>query len=169
MTDTRWLDEREATAWRLLHQLGGPLNAVLNRQLVRDSGLSMADYEVLVVLSEAPDLRLRARELGRATGWEKSRLSHHITRMERRGLVSREGCATDGRGAWVLMTALGRDTIRTAAPGHVDAVRHYVIDALTPEQLEQLAAIGAAVQARLEPVCAEIEADSCEDVESRPA
>jgi DNA-binding MarR family transcriptional regulator len=162
MTETRWLDEREAAAWRRMRQLGAPLNAALNRQLTRDSGLSMADYEVLVVLSEAPDLRLRARELGRATGWEKSRLSHHITRMERRGLVSREGCATDGRGAWVVMTAVGKDAIQTAAPGHVEAVRRFVIDALTPEQLEQLAAIGAAVQARLEPVCAEIEAESCE-------
>ena len=99
MTDTRWLDEREATAWRRLRQLGGPLNAVLNRQLAEDSGLSMADYEVLVVLSEAPDLRLRARELGRAIGWEKGRLSHHIGRMERRGLVSRETARGDGRGA----------------------------------------------------------------------
>jgi len=163
MTDTRWLDEREATAWRRLRQLGGPLNAVLNRQLTKDSGLSMADYEVLVVLSEAPDLRLRARELGRAIGWEKSRLSHHIGRMERRGLVSREGCATDGRGAWVLMTAVGKDAIQTAAPGHVNAVRHYVIDALTPEQLDQLASIAAAVQGRLEPACEELEAETCEE------
>jgi len=161
VTETHWLDEREAAAWRQLRQLGGPLNAVLNRQLTRDSGLSMADYEVLVVLSEAPEFRLRARDLGRATGWEKSRLSHHITRMEARGLVSRENCATDGRGAWIGLTAVGRDAIGQAAPGHVDAVRRYVIDALTPEQLDQLVAIGAAVQARLDAACGEIEADGC--------
>jgi DNA-binding MarR family transcriptional regulator len=83
--------------------------------------------------------------------------------MERRGLVSREGCATDGRGAWVLMTAVGKDAIHTAAPGHVNAVRHYVIDALTPEQLDQLASIAAAVQGRLEPACEELEAETCEE------
>lgn len=160
MTETRWLDEREHRAWRNLRQLGGPLSAVLNRQLLRDSGLSMADYEVLVVLSEAPDRRLRARELGRLTGWEKSRLSHHITRMESRGLVSREECATDGRGAFVVMTALGRDTMATAAPGHVEAVRSYLIDLLTPEQLDTLAVIGEAVEARLTASCSELEAEN---------
>ncbi len=160
MTETRWLDEREHRAWRNLRQLGGPLSAVLNRQLLRDSGLSMADYEVLVVLSEAPDLRLRARDLGRLTGWEKSRLSHHITRMESRGLVSRQECATDGRGAFVVMTAPGREAIAAAAPGHVEAVRSYLIDLLTPDQLETLADIGAAVEARLSAACTELDAES---------
>ena len=78
---------------------------------------------------------LRAGELGRATGWEKSRLSHHIKRMEARRLVERQDCVTDGRGLLVAITDHGRKAIEDAAPGHVQAVREYVIDVLTPEQL----------------------------------
>lgn len=157
----RWLTEDEAKAWRALRGLGAPLNSVLNRQLTRESGLSMADYEVLVVLSEASGSRLRARELGRLTGWEKSRLSHHITRMEARGLVTREGDSSDGRGAVVVLTPFGRETIVGAAPGHVVAVRHYVIDHLTHDQLRTLGEIGDIVQARLVEACVEIEEENC--------
>jgi len=132
-----------------MHQLGGPLAAALNRQLLRDSALSTADYEVLVVLSETPSGVLRAGELGRATGWEKSRLSHHLKRMVARGLVERRGCVTDGRGLMVAITSHGLSTIEKAAPGHVGAVREYVIDLLTPAQLEVLAEVGEAVGARL--------------------
>lgn len=126
-----------------------PLAAALNRQLLRDSALSSADYEVLVVLSETTGGALRAGELGRATGWEKSRLSHHIKRMEARRLVERRDCATDGRGLLVAITDHGRKAIDDAAPGHVQAVREYVIDLLTPEQLAVLAEVGEAVGSRL--------------------
>jgi len=148
-SEPRWLTPAESRAWRALHQLGGPLAAALNRQLVRDSALSTADYEVLVVLSETPTGVLRAGELGRATGWEKSRLSHHLKRMVARGLVERRGCITDGRGLMVAITPHGMSTIEMAAPGHVEAVREYVIDLLTPAQLEVLAQVGEAVGARL--------------------
>lgn len=116
---------------------------------MNDSALSTADYEVLVVLSETPEGVLRAGELGRSTGWEKSRLSHHIKRMESRGLVERQDCVTDGRGLLVAITPHGRRVIEAAAPGHVDAVRQYVIDGLTAEQLRVLAEIGDLVGARL--------------------
>ncbi len=149
MTAVKWLTPDEARAWRALQQLHTPLAAVLNRQLLRDSALSSADYEVLVVLSETPDGVLRAGELGRATGWEKSRLSHHLKRMEARGLVERQDCVTDGRGLMVAITEMGRAAITDAAPGHVAAVREYVIDMLTPEQLRVLAEIGEAVGGRL--------------------
>ena len=145
----QWLDDREYAAWRAVQFLRGPLAAALNRQLVQDSGLSSADYEVLVVLSGLPDGTLRVGELGRLTGWEKSRLSHHLKRMQTRGLVSRRECATDGRGAFVEITPAGRTTIGEAAPGHVTTVRRLFIDLLTPEELAALAAIGAKVQARL--------------------
>jgi DNA-binding MarR family transcriptional regulator len=158
MTETRWLNEGEARAWRALQNLRSPLEAALNRQLARDSGLSTADYSVLVALSEAPDERLRARDLGSGIGWEKSRLSHQIRRMESRGLVDREGCPTDGRGAFIRLTNEGRGTLERAAPGHVAAVRRLVVDALTPEQLDQLAEIGRAVFRRLH-------AESCGDAE----
>ena len=149
MTDTRWLTPSEARAWRALRHFRTPLAAALNRQLLRDSALSSADYEVLVVLSETASGALRAGELGRATGWEKSRLSHHIRRMAARDLVERQDCVTDGRGLLVAITEHGRRAIEEAAPGHVQAVRDYVIDVLTPEQLEVLSVVGEAVGARL--------------------
>lgn len=149
MTQKRWLSPEEARAWRALQAFGTPLAAALNRQLMRDSTLSVADYQVLVVLSESVDGVLRAGELGRATGWEKSRLSHHIKRMESRRLVERQDCITDGRGLLVAITEHGRKSIEDAAPGHVQAVLSYVIDGLTPDQLRVLAEVGEAVSGRL--------------------
>lgn len=163
VTAPKWLDEREHRAWRNLQYLRGPLGAVLNRQLTQDSGMSTADYEVLAVLSDQDCGRLRVGELGLATGWEKSRLSHHITRMVARGLVARELCADDGRAAYVVLTDHGRAAIAEAAPAHLEAVRAYVIDALSPEQLDTLADIGAAVAARLAAACAQHSADDCAD------
>lgn len=158
MTATNWLDPAESRAWRALQNLNTPLAAALNRKLSRDSNLSTADYAVLVQLSEAPDQRLRARDMVLAIGWEKSRLSHHIRRMESRNLVGREECPTDGRGAFITLTPTGRAAIEQAAPGHVDAVRSYFIDLLTPAQLESFAEIAETVGARLK-------ADGCAEVE----
>jgi DNA-binding MarR family transcriptional regulator len=156
----RWLSDSEQRAWRAIQQFGAPLAAALNRQLVADSALSSADYQVLVVLTEGGPEGLRAGELGRATGWEKSRLSHHLKRMQARGLVRREECRTDGRGLLVLITPAGRQAIADAAPGHVATVRDLVIDALTPEQLQVLAEAGEAVGARLTAVnCRAAEAE----------
>jgi DNA-binding MarR family transcriptional regulator len=149
VSEPRWLNPQEARAWRGFQSMRSQLGGRLRRQLVRDAGLSDADYEVLVNLSEAPDLRLRLYELGRRLQWEKSRVSHHLTRMERRGLVARQSCATDGRGAFVVLTDSGLAAIRAAAPQHVDAVRQYFIDVLTPAQLEALSEITEAVAARL--------------------
>ena len=149
MAETRWLDEREQAAWRGLLRMNAELTGHLNRSLQRDSGLSDADYGVLVQLSEAPDRRLRIFELGAYLNWEKSRLSHHLRRMEGRGLVTREGCETDRRGAFVVLTERGRVAIEDAAPKHVAVVRQAFIDALTPAQLEQLRQISEEVLANL--------------------
>jgi DNA-binding MarR family transcriptional regulator len=160
----RWLSESEQRAWRALQQFGAPLAAALNRQLLADSTLSSADYQVLVVLTETDGGVLRAGELGRETGWEKSRLSHHLKRMEARGLVRRDECLTDGRGLLVRITDAGRRAIADAAPAHVATVRDLVIDALTPEQLRVLAEAGEAVGARLTAVnCGAAEADLAAD------
>ena len=148
-TRAKWLNEQEQRAWRAFLQLAVELNARLNRNLVREAGLSEADYAVLVHLSEAPDNRLRAFQLGRALAWEKSRLSHHLTRMERRGLVSRQECPTDARGAFVVLTDAGRAAIEAAAPRHVADVRRYFIDVLTPAQLDELTKIADTVVERL--------------------
>ena len=142
---TEWLDERENRAWRALQAVLQPLETALNRQLSKDSGLSTADYTVLVALSEAEQHRLRIRDLVRITCWEKSRVSHQIRRMESRGLLVRTDCPTDARGSFIRLTAEGLVTIQSAAPAHVAEVRRLVIDALSPAQLDQLAEIAEAI------------------------
>jgi DNA-binding MarR family transcriptional regulator len=144
-----WLNEEEQRAWRQLLQMTGQLDAQLNRQLQDSSGLSMADYDVLVQLSEAADARLRVFELSDALQWEQSRLSHHLARMQKRGLITREHCSDDRRGAFVVLSAAGRRAIEDAAPAHVEAVRHLVFDGLTEKQVTSLAAITSAVLRRL--------------------
>lgn len=125
------------------------LTARLSRELA-GSDLSYPDYTVLVVLTDQPDGRLRAYELGAELGWEKSRVSHHVSRMAARGLVTRERCPSDQRGSFVAVTDRGRAAIAAAAPGHVAAVRRYFVDLLSPEQLDTLAAITARVLAALD-------------------
>jgi DNA-binding MarR family transcriptional regulator len=152
MPRTRWLTQREARAWRQFLLVQGRLRSRLGSRLQRETGLSEADYEVLVNLSEAPDGRLRPSEIGGATQWEKSRISHHVRRMEARGLVKRMACPTDRRGAFVAITTAGRRAIERAAPRHVEHVRELFIDALTPAQLDALTEISGAVLARLDQV-----------------
>ncbi|HZT65214.1 MAG TPA: MarR family transcriptional regulator [Acidimicrobiales bacterium] len=141
----RWLTVEEREAWKGLQQMHAALSAVLNRQLSGQSGLSLQDYGVLVVLTEQPDGRLRPFELGRELGWEKSRLSHHLSRMAERGLVARESCPADQRGWFVAVTDEGRAAIEAAAPGHVGAVRRSFVDRLTPDQLQAQATIARVV------------------------
>ena len=156
MSNAIWLDDREQRAWRSFTGAMERLKAALGRELQRDSGLSGPDYSVLVQLSEAPDQRLRAYELGAATGWEKSRLSHHLTRMEQRGLVAREQCA-GSRYFDVVLTEQGRAAIDEAAPRHVGHVRDWFVAALTPAQLDALTEACDAISSRLG------EASSCSD------
>ena len=137
MTST-WLSAPEQRAWRAFLGLHRELNARLNRQLQAESGLSLSDYEVLVVLSESDEGRMRPFELCDFLQWEQSRLSHHIRRMESRGLVSREGCTGDGRGAFVVLSATGRKAIEAAAPSHAAAVRQLLFDAMSEEQVAVL-------------------------------
>ncbi len=150
MTDVEWLDEREAEAWQAVRDLGQPLWTALGRDLQRDSGLSMADYQVLVVLSAQPGGALAYRDLAAATDWEKSRLSHHITRMQQRDLVQRRESDADGRSATIVLLPAGRRAIERAAPGHVASVRRVLIDRLTDEQVDVLAAIGRQVRRGLQ-------------------
>jgi len=150
MSDTRWLDEGEQRAWRAYVRMQSELSAQLGRQLQTDSGLSLADYEVLVQLSESPGGRLRPYELQRCLQWEQSRLSHHLTRMQKRGLVERRECGGDGRGAFIVVTDVGRRAIEAAAPGHVAAVRRYLFDGLTAEQVGMLERLAERVVERIE-------------------
>jgi DNA-binding MarR family transcriptional regulator len=149
MSEPRWLDEREQRAWRSLMTMQAGIAEYTERQLRAHTGLSMADYQVLAHLSEAPDGRLRSLVLARWLRWDKGRLSQHLTRMQNRGLIRRERCATDRRGAVVVITAKGRALIEQAAPRHLADVRDVLIDHATPAQLDLLTELADQVSARL--------------------
>ena len=146
---SRWLTEEEQRAWRGLLLMTSQLNARMNRQLLQDYGISLADYEVLVALSEAPEGQLRVFEVADALAWEQSRVSHQLARMQRRGLVARQDCASDARGAFAVLTAAGRAAIERAAPAHVEQVRQLVFDELSHEQVSALTEITTRVLDRL--------------------
>jgi DNA-binding MarR family transcriptional regulator len=148
-TESRWLDDAEARAWRGYMRMRTLLHAQIVRDLAREAGLSGPDYDVLSNVSEADGRRARLSDLAARMAWSKSRLSHHITRMEQRGLVTREDCASDGRGAFVVLTDAGLRAIQAAAPGHVASVRRHFIDLLSREQLDALADISQTVVRRL--------------------
>jgi DNA-binding MarR family transcriptional regulator len=160
MGEPKWLDEREAHLWRSWLRLRQELPAVLENQLSADAGLSGADYAVLVPLSESPDGMLRARELGREILWDRSRLSHHVRRMEQRGLVVREDCTEDARGSMVRLTPAGWKAIKGAAPGHVDATRRHFFDHLTDNEVDTLTTIFDRVLADLGCDTAEADAET---------
>lgn len=143
----RWLDEREQRAWRALQLMQMQLTARLARDVAATSDLSYPDYVVLVALTDRPDGRMRLFELGSTLGWEKSRVSHQVARMAERGLVVKEKCGEDRRGAFVVATNRGRKAVEAAAPRHVETVRRLFIDRLTPEELD---AVGAAAEKVLE-------------------
>jgi DNA-binding MarR family transcriptional regulator len=140
-SDVRWLTAQEERVWRRWLTLNARLSATLQRELHDDSGLSMPDFEVLVHITESPEGRMRVTDLARLLQWERSRVSHHVTRMERRRLVQRVECAEDGRGAFIVITPQGRAAIEQAAPGHVETVRRLVFDVLSPEEVDALATI----------------------------
>ncbi|NYI68241.1 MarR family winged helix-turn-helix transcriptional regulator [Spelaeicoccus albus] len=131
------LTERERAAWQISIRMLEALRSRLEQQLQADSGLSLADYSVLSVLSEAPGGRLRLYELCREVRWEKSRLHHQLTRMAKRDLVDRE--RRGSRGIEAAITAHGFAVIREAAPGHAGAVRQLFVNPVSPADLEQFA------------------------------
>lgn len=150
VTEPRWLSADEQRAWRSYVAMSKQLNAALMRQMQAESELSMADFEVLVQLTDTAEGRVRYADLARALAWEKSRLSHHIARMQRRGLVDRQACASDARGAFVAITDAGRGAIERAAPRHVETVRELVFDQLTAAEISHLGAISGRVLQGLE-------------------
>jgi DNA-binding MarR family transcriptional regulator len=152
MTEPRWLGEQEMRAWRGLIATNRLLFEQINRELQRRSGLSAADYEVLVQLSETPDRQLRMSELAAQSLSSKSRLSHQVSRLERLGWVRREECPTDRRGAFAVLTDSGFAVLEEAAKGHVEDVRHHLFDHLTPEQVAALADITGTLNAYLEKI-----------------
>jgi DNA-binding MarR family transcriptional regulator len=136
------------------------VDSTVARDLNRDSGLSMPDYLVLSSLSEALGHRCRLTELAGRMQWSASRVSHHVTRMQQRGLVTREDCSDDLRGAFVLLTEQGWAAIRAAAPAHASSVREHLIDLLSAEDVAALTSIGEKVAAHF--------GESCLDCASYP-
>jgi DNA-binding MarR family transcriptional regulator len=137
-SDTPWLSAQEEHVWRGWLKLNAELSALLQREMQDDAGLSMPDFAVLVHLTDNPDGRIRVTDLAQLLLWERSRVSHHVTRMERRGLIERAECVEDGRGAFVAVTPAGRAAIEQAAPGHVRAVRRLMFDPLSSEEIDCL-------------------------------
>jgi DNA-binding MarR family transcriptional regulator len=141
------LNDRQQRAWRSFYRMQEVLRARLEQQLQATSGLSNADYTVLVVLHDTPGHRLRQFELGEVVQWEKSRLHHQLTRMCRRGLVERgpDPRAPRSRAMYVTLTPAGRHALLAAAPAHSREVRRLVIDRLSDEELDLLGALSTRI------------------------
>lgn len=146
---TEWLDDAELSSWRAYIEGSQRLVTQLERDLQRECGLSHAEYEVLVRLSEVADHRMRMTQLATQVVSSKSRLTHLVNRMEKAGLVRREVCPTDRRGAFAVLTEQGWEVLRKAAPVHVEGVRQHFVDLLTPEELSTLGSVFATVGRRL--------------------
>ncbi len=144
MTDT------QRAAWASYQRMRVLLAARLNRELAHRTGLSEADFEILVALTESADDSVRALALRCGLAWEKSRLSHQLRRMEERGLVTRAECLEDNRGSVVRVTDAGRRLVADARACHERAVQRYVTEVLTDEQLAALGAIAETLLAQLE-------------------
>jgi DNA-binding MarR family transcriptional regulator len=146
----RRMTSSERAVWRSLLDTTSELRRILGAEL-QQLGLSPADYQVLLALSEADGRRLRSSELASTIDWERSRLSHQLRRMERRRLIRRDDCATDSRGAEVSLTGDGARVFRRATAPHMRAIKKHFADALTPEQFEALAQVLRALQSYLHP------------------
>jgi len=149
--DTRWLTRKQLSAWLRLAAVLELLPTALDSQLRRDAQLTHFDYQVLAMLSEAPDRTMRMAKLAEGTTATLARLSHVVQRLETRGLLERLPCPGDRRATNARLTEAGWQKVRQAAPGHVTFVRDHVIDALTPDQITQLADITQAILHTLDP------------------
>jgi DNA-binding MarR family transcriptional regulator len=146
---TEWLNAEQQAAWRAWLSAGMLLREQLNKELQEQHGLTSADYEILVQLSEHPERRMRMSELADTTLVSRSRLTHQVDRMERAGLVERQECTDDRRGYFAVLTQTGWDAIVSAAPDHVASVRAHMIDRLSDRELR---ALGDACQKIIEPL-----------------
>lgn len=147
--EPRWLNDLERDAWLALAELMLKLPSALDAQLLRDSKLSLFEYFVLSGLSMAPDHTLRLSELANHVSSSLSRLSNVVKRLEQRGLLRREPDPENSRYTRAILTDAGWEVVVSAAPGHVEAVRRYVIDGLSREQIDVLREIACHVTAQI--------------------
>jgi DNA-binding MarR family transcriptional regulator len=158
---TRWLSESEQQAWRAFLNACRRLFPEMDAHLQHVAGIPHAYYEILVRLSEAPDRELRMTQLADASTSSKSRLSHAVARLEARGWIERLACPTDRRGQIARLTDAGFAALDAAAHQHVEQVRRMVFDRLTPDQVGQLAAISAAIEAGVDELSSTPAAQAC--------
>lgn len=151
-SETAWLSDEEQQHWRALVTAMTLISRCLNGQMLATHDLSMDDYAILAMLSEAEDDRLRFGELAEILRVPKAHVTYRFRRLESQGLVTRESCETDARGAYAVLTPEGRCRIESAAPSHVRSVRALVLDHMTPEQL---ATVGEAMRAVVDASCGE--------------
>ena len=150
MAEPRWLDEAEQHAWRRLAAVILKLPSELEAQLQRDAAMSHFDYWVIALLSEAPEHTLRMSQLAAQANASLSRLSHVVSRLEKRGWVTRRPCPDDARATLAVLTDVGLKQVREAAPGHVEAVRRFVMDPLDDHDVEELARLCEAILTRID-------------------
>lgn len=150
MGEPRWLSADEMTAWRAYLFASYRLERRIEEQLKADAGLTHGQYEVLVLLSEAPEHSLRMTELARRAVVSKSAMTYQISQMENAGLVERTSCPSDERGVVAVLTSEGMRLLKRTAPGHVDVVRRYLMDNLSPSDLRALTRIATKMGAALE-------------------
>jgi DNA-binding MarR family transcriptional regulator len=153
VSDATQVSPEEWDAWRSFTTMRQHLDRALEHGLQAEGDISAADYHVLIALFEAPDRTMRARDLSLRIGWERSRVSHQVTRMEKRGLLERTECDTDGRGTWIGLTADGRRAVLGTMREHSARIRRYFFDVLTAEELATLESLSERVLATLAPTC----------------
>ncbi len=151
MEETHWLSTDEMSAWRKFVAVVELLPGALDSQLQRDADLSHFEYFVLAMLSESPRHTLRMTELSSETNSTLPRLSHVVSRLEKRGLVKRSLCPEDRRATNATLTQAGWEKVVATAPGHVGAVRDNVIDPLDASDIADLDRIMSRMLVRLDP------------------
>jgi DNA-binding MarR family transcriptional regulator len=154
MASPRWLNDDQQRTWRAFLEASQRLYDELDRELLRDVGMPLAYYQILAMLSEAPQRTLRMSELADRTWSSRSRLSHAVDRLEDRGWVIRSSCPSDKRGSFAVLTDAGMAVLEAAAPSHVESVRRHVFDLLSAEQVDQLGAIARTIAVSLSGACA---------------
>lgn len=138
MAEPRWLTDEERELWLKLVGLSMLMPNAVEAQLKRDADMNQFEYHVLAMLSEAPNRTRLMSDLAFHTNSSLSRLSHVVSRLEKQGWVVRSACETDGRATNATLTDAGFAKLEVTAPGHVEAVREMIFDALTPAQVKQL-------------------------------
>lgn len=163
--DPRKLSADEERLFHAFYLMRRGFDRTLDAQLQRDDGISISELEVLMALVRSPGRRLRVRDLVALTGWEKSRVSHQVTRMVSRGFVERQDCAEDRRASWIQLTGEGRRVVVRALPEHTATIRRILFDAITPEQQEALLQISERMNATMDGVPADSDG-ACPDSEA---